>query len=211
MKMHSARAAGIALLAASGGAAGAAPPDVNLWVELRWVEAGASPASLQAAADGAVVVGTAGSVGPAGRPAQVTSTRPDAGGRLEALPRLLVRNGQRAVWQWTQAAPLQWAPAAVTLQGAAAPALLAAPSALPAQPASGFEITPRWPGGAQPVQVELQASQGGPERGGATRVQTAVSLPLQAWRTVAVSPMPAGAVATEQRSRELQLRVSVAP
>ncbi|WP_204280290.1 hypothetical protein, partial [Raoultella ornithinolytica] len=51
----------------------AAPPAVQLLVELRWVDSRLAPAAVAAVRDGAVVVGTAGSVSPRG-PGVVTST-----------------------------------------------------------------------------------------------------------------------------------------
>ncbi len=52
--------------------AAAAPPAVQLVVELRWVDSNLPPAAQAAVRDGAVVVGTAGSVSPRG-PGFVTS------------------------------------------------------------------------------------------------------------------------------------------
>lgn len=194
----------------------AAPPAVTLVVELRWVDSSLPPAAQAGVRDGAVVVGTAGSVSPRG-PGVITST-------LATTPppvqRLRVLNGQRASTRLTTREPLQWVDAVVELDPAAGPA--SAPHRLYASPRQGerrttqsFTVTPTWPGGRAPVRVEFSVDAGD------EAFQSTLDLPLERWQTVARSggptaqPAPRGTVSSRdaagQPERELQLRVSVQP
>jgi hypothetical protein len=198
------------------GAQAASAPQQNLWVEFRWTQSTLSPAALGGVRDGALVVGTAGSVSP--QAGVIASTRPADEGVAEVPQRLLVLNGQLARVQWTEQQTLQWVDAAVDLplDGARAGSstrVIAAPRTASLQTAHGFAIRPQWPGGRQPVRVEFEAL-------GATALLSTVSLPLDQWVTVARSgaavraPTP-GVVSSRDAQgvpgRDLQLRVSIAP
>lgn len=195
----------------------AAPPAVQLLVELRWVDSNLPPAAQAGVRDGAVVVGTAGAVSPKG-PGVVTSTAQAA---PQPAQRLLVLNGQRAGLRLTTREPLQWVDAAVELDPAAGPA--SAPRRVYASPrangerrtAQSFAVTPTWQGGRAPVRVEFSVDDGERE------FQSTLDLPMERWQTVARSggggapPAPRGTVSSRdaagQPERELQLRVSVQP
>ncbi|NCT83317.1 MAG: hypothetical protein GXC94_09255 [Comamonadaceae bacterium] len=196
-------------------AAAAAPPAVTLLVELRWVDSSVPGGALSAVRDGAVVVGTAGTVSPRG-PGVVTST-------AAAAPpwtwQLRVLNGQRAGLSLTTREPLQWVDAVVELDGAAGPASV--PRRLYASPRQGerratqsFTVKPSWPGGRAPVRVDFSVD------GDDQALQSTLNLPLQRWQTVArsggVAPTAArGTISSRdaegQPERELQLRVSIGP
>lgn len=197
--------------------AGATPPAVNLRVELRWVDR-ALPAAAQAGVrDAAVVVGTAGSVSPRGARVTSTAVAPPA-----AMQQLSVLNGQRASIQLAHSEALQWLDTTVELDPSAPPAstvrrIYASPRQGERRVNQGFSLTPRWPGGRAPVQVELNAQQEG------AAVHTTLQLPLDRWQAVArlgggpvpVVPGAAGTLdsrdATGMPERELQLRVSLQP
>ena len=196
----------------------AAPPQQNLWVELRWTQSTLSPAALRGVMDGAVVVGTAGSVAPQAGVIARTS-RPDEAS--EVPQRLLVLNGQPARIQWTEQHSLQWVAAAVELPfgprgrpTSSGARVIAAPQTAPSQTAHGFAIRPQWPGGKQPVRVEFQAF------GAAADMLSTVSVPLDRWVTVArsgadVQAATPGLVSSRDAQgvpgRDLQLRISIAP
>jgi len=196
-------------------AARAAPPAVQLVVELRWVDGHLPGAAQGGVRDGAVVVGTAGAVSPRG-PGVVTSTD------IAAPPpaqRLRVLNGQRAELRLTTREPLQWVDAVVELDAASGRA--AAPRRLYASPRQGerrttqsFTVTPTWPGGRAPVRVAFSVDTGD------EAFQSTLDLPLERWQAVARSGAPAApaprgtlssADAAGRPERELQLRVSVQP
>ncbi|MBI3348863.1 MAG: hypothetical protein HY020_16845 [Burkholderiales bacterium] len=195
--------------------AAAAPPAVPLIVELRWVDSNLPPAAQAAVRDGAVVVGTAGSISPRGA-GVVTST---AAPPPQQVQRLSVLNGQRAALRLTTREPLQWVDVVVELDPAAGPA--SAPRRVYANPRSGerrstqsFVVTPSWPGGSAPVRVEFDIAQED------DAIQSTLLLPLGRWQTVArsgsaVAPAPRGTVssgdAAGRPERELQIRVSVQP
>jgi len=197
-------------------AAVAAPPAVTLVVELRWVDTNLPPAAQAGVRDGAVVVGTAGSVSPRG-PGVVISTAQTA---PPPVHRLMVLNGQRAGTRLTTREALQWVDAVVELDPSAGPA--SAPRRVYASPRQGerrttqsFTVTPTWPGGRAPVRVEFSVDAGD------EAFQSTLDLPLERWQTVARSgatttpPAPRGTVSSRdaagQPERELQLRVSVQP
>lgn len=193
----------------------AAPPAVQLVVELRWVDSLLPPAAQAGVRDGAVVIGTAGSVSPRG-PGVVTSTAPGAPAPVQ---RLLVLNGQRAGLRLTTREPLQWVDAVVEIAPGDGPA--SAPRRVYASPRQGerratqsFSVTPTWPGGRAPVRVNFSVDDGD------QAFQSTLNLPLERWQTVARSggaraPAARGTLssadAAGQPERELQLRVSVQP
>ena len=195
----------------------AAPPQQNLWVELRWTQSRLSAAALRGVLDGAAVVGTAGSVAPQLGVTARTSRPNEA---AETPQRLLVLNGLSARVQWAEQQTLQWVEAAVDLPlerpGPSANSgarVIAAPRSTTVQTPHGFAIRPQWPGGKQPVRVEFQSF-------GAAEVFSTVSVPLDHWVTVARSgadvraPAP-GVVSSRDAQgipgRDLQLRISLAP
>lgn len=197
--------------------AAAAPPAVQFIVELRWVDSNLPPSAQAGVRDGAVVIGTAGTVSPRG-PGVVTSTATVA---PQPAQRLLVQNGLRASMRLTTREPLQWVDTVVELDPtAAAPA--SAARRLYAQPRQGerrvtksFAVTPTWPGGRAPVRVAFDVDDDD------NAFQSTLDLPLERWQTVArtgggaASPAPRGTVSSRdaagQPERELQLRVSLSP
>ncbi len=195
--------------------AAAAPPAVQLVVELRWVDSNLPPAAQAAVRDGAVVVGTASSVSPRGL-GVVTSTAQAAPAPVQ---RLLVLNGQRAGLRLTTREPLQWVDAVVEVAPAGGPAsaarrVYASPRQGERRSTQSFAVTPTWPGGRAPVRVEFAVDDGD------QAFQSTLNLPLERWQTVARSggtqaPAPRGTVSSADAAghpeRELQLRVSVQP
>ncbi|MDG0831924.1 hypothetical protein [Roseateles saccharophilus] len=196
----------------------AAPPAVQLLVELRWVDSQLPPAAQAGVRDGAVVIGTAGSVSPRG-PGVVTST---AAAAPQPAQRLLVLNGHRAGLRLTTREPLQWVDAVVEIDPAASAAGPAsAPRRIYASPRQGerrrtqsFVVTPTWPGGRAPVRIEFDIDDGD------SAFQSTLDLPMERWQTVArsgggMAPAPRGTLSSADAAghpeRELQLRVSVQP
>ena len=196
----------------------AAPPAVQLVVELRWVDSSLPPAAQAAVRDGAVVVGTAGSVSPRGA-GVVTSTTQAA---PVPVQRLVVLNGQRASLRLTTVEPLQWVDTMVELDptasanvnGNAKPRVYAAPRQGERRSTQAFAVTPTWPGGSAPVRVDFSVQQDDVGH------ESTQQLPLARWQTVARTG--GAGVAAERGTlssvdaagrpeRELQLRVSVQP
>jgi len=196
--------------------AAAAPPAVQLVVELRWVDSNLPPAAQAGVRDGAVVIGTAGSVSPRG-PGVVTSTVQAA---PQPVQRLLVQNGQRASQRLTTREPLQWVDATLELDPGAATAASAARRVY-AQPrqgerrvTQGFTVTPTWAGGRAPVRVAFDVEDGD------NSFQSTLDVPMERWQTVArtggaTAPAPRGTYSSRdaagQPERALQLRVSINP
>ncbi len=193
-------------------AAPAAPPVVNLIVELRWVEASLAPVAQAAVRDGAVVVGTAGTI--SARGGVVTRTAPQG---VDAVQRLTVLNGSPARVQTEHSEPIQWLDLAAEVDPATRQ-----PSKVWAVPRSGerrtqrgFTITPSWPGGSAPVRVSFTA------QGEAGLVESTALLALDVWTAVAQTDASGGATsergtlssrdAAPLRSLALQVRVSPAP
>ncbi len=189
----------------------AAPPAVQLLVELRWVDSTLPPSAQAGVRDGAVVVGTAGSVSPRA-PGVVTSTTVPA----VSVPtqRLLVQNGERASARLTTREPLQWVGAAVELTADGATRRIhASPRPQERQVAQAFTVTPTWAGGDAPVRVTFDIEDGG------NSYQSTLSLPMERWQAAArtggapLAPPPRGTVSSRdsagQPERELQMRVSI--
>ncbi|CAN5320157.1 hypothetical protein BH11PSE10_BH11PSE10_13700 [soil metagenome] len=195
----------------------------NLWVELRWVDSALSAAAAGGVAHGAVVIGTAGSVSP--RPGlslrSATQAEPSP-----SVQRVLVLSGQQASIKLTEQTTTQTVDFALDIglpqQGGASAAgagrVIAAPRTTTVDVSRGFIVRPYWSGGRQPVRVELQAF--GARAQGEQNISSTVVLPLGDWLTVArsgatvLAPAPgslSSADAPGQPSRELQLRVSLAP
>ena len=207
----------------------AAEPRVNLWVELRWVDSRISQAAVAGVRDGAVVVGTGGSVLPRGAVVLGTEQQASQG---QVLQRLTVLNGYRASVQLGELVPLQWLDLSVPLPGGSG----ATPSARDGGRAQlrqghveqlrGFSLEPHWPGGREPVRVSLRAQDLAPDAttpgqpAARAEVESTALVPLDQWVTVArtggqlrrsergtLSSRDAEAVS----SRELQVRIQVAP
>lgn len=203
-------------------------PRKNLWVELRWVETQVSAAAVAGVRDGAVVLGTAGSVSPRGQVVISTDKRESG---MQLLPRLLVLNGASASVQLSEMTPVQWLDYGVE----ASPTTGGSPTGgakVYAVPRSGIStqtrsvsVSPRWPGPRQPVTVELRTQLDQPATDPAaprqqTQLLSTVQLPLGEWLTIARS---GASLQTQQRGtlstrdaeasvlRELQLRVDLAP
>lgn len=188
----------------------AAPPAVQLLVELRWVDSALPPSAQAGVRDGATVVGTAGTVSPRG-PAVVTSTVPAVSVPTQ---RLLVQNGERASARLTSREPLQWVGAAVELSAdGATRRIYASPRPQERRVAQAFTVTPTWAGGNAPVRVTFDIEDGG------NSYQSTLSLPMERWQAAArtggsaLTPAPRGTVSSRdaagQPERELQLRVSI--
>lgn len=190
----------------------AAPPAVQLAVELRWVDSLLPPSAQAGVRDGAVVVGTGGAVSPRG-PGIVTATAQPA---PPAVQRLLVQNGQRASLRLTTRERLQWVDTVVELDptSGARRRLHVSPRQGERRASQGFAVTPTWPGGRAPVRVAFDVEDGD------HTFQSTLDLPLERWQTVArtgggATPAPRGTISSRdaagQPERELQLRVSVSP
>jgi hypothetical protein len=188
----------------------AAPPAVQLLVEMRWVDSALAPSAQAGVRDGAVVAGTAGAVSPRG-PGVVTSTVPAVSVPTQ---RLLVQNGERASARLTTREPLQWVGTAVELSADGATRRIhASPRPQERQVAQAFTVTPTWAGGNAPVRVTFDIEDGG------NNYQSTLSLPMDRWQAAArtggapLTPAPRGTVSSHdsagQPERELQMRVSI--
>jgi hypothetical protein len=211
-------------------AAEPAGPRQNLLVELRWVESRLSGSALAGVREGAVVVGTAGSVSPRAQTGLSTRRLEDEGGQFQ---RVVVLNGYSASVLLSETQLLQWLDYGVEFRGQSRvdgerARIQAQTRSLPVERQRGFSLTPHWPGGRQPVRVELRAlgsagqqgQQGQQGQGAQTEILSTVQVPLGDWMTVARSgpaaraPQPgviSSSDAETQSSRELQLRVNLAP
>ena len=190
--------------------ADAAPPAIQLLVELRWVDSNLPPSAQAGVRDGAVVVGTAGAVSPRG-PGVVTSSGPAV---TVPTQRLLVQNGQRADVRLTTREPLQWINPIVELDASGATRrVYANPQPQERTVTHSFMVTPTWPGGSAPVRVVFDVQDGD------NAFRSTLDLPMERWQTAARTgggrtPLaPRGTVrsrdAEGQPERELQLRVSI--
>ncbi|QPF72080.1 hypothetical protein G8A07_03465 [Roseateles sp. DAIF2] len=201
-----------------------AQPRQNLLVELRWVESGVSGAAIAGTRQGGVVVGTAGSVSPRPGGISLSTRRVEEG--VEAQQQVLVLNGATASVMLAETELLQWLDYGVALRGGGGPGqappraqVYAQSRSLPIERRRGFALTPSWPGGRQPVRVELRALAPAGAAGEAEILST-VQVALGEWMTVARrggvarSPQPgviSSSDAETQSMRELQIRVQPAP
>ena len=243
-RMHptrrSALLAGLALLWPGCGA-WAGEPRQNFWVELRWTESSISGAAVAALRDGALLAGTAGSTSPRGAVVLSTEARHDDEPRVQ---RLTVLNGYRASVQLGELVPVQWVDVGVGV-GASGPTgggrtgsgATAGPGG-PGQAGArawlrqgyveqvrGFALELHWPGGQEPVRIQVQAQDvapsGSAQQPAARReVLSTLLAPLGEWVTVArsggaLAPVEKGVYRSRDAeavtSRELQLRVQRAP
>jgi hypothetical protein len=184
------------------GSEGVGLPARMLTIEWRWVAL--APAvqsgvlSTQAAPDG-TALGTARSAPP-------------------PVQRLQVMNGEAALLQTTRWQALT----GLTLLRSAKDGDAAALQTAWLPVVERLNLRPRWPGGTQPVTVQVSAEgrieAQDAEPAEARQLDTTVRLPLGQWVGVALSgtgagsPAPAGAVSTQDvarsRGTELQLRIS---
>jgi hypothetical protein len=166
----------------------------------------------------------------AGRASVTLSTRPLAADAPEIL-QLQLSNGQPGALRLGRRLPVQWVQAAArgaepAASGAAGGAVVQALTWVPS--GHGLWVLPRWPGGDQPVELDLRfdslSNSPIPSTSGtplpaqrAREVATRVSVPLGVWTTFAATGTPASAgggytVSTQalsDRGRQLmQVRVS---
>jgi len=217
----------VAALALAVAPAWAQVPRQNLWVELRWVEQSLSGAAAAGVRDGSVVVSTGGSVSPRGG---VSVSTERSGQREQSLPRLMVLNGQQASISLNEATPVQWVDVSLERQGDRRDRYYVAPRQGMAERTRGVTVKPMWPGGRQPVTVEVRTQDqtsrppGGvaPDRppGEDAQVLSTVQAALGQWVTIArTGSYYAGSAANQystrdaevHRTKELQVRVDLAP
>lgn len=191
-------------LATLGLGAHAAPPPVSLQVAWRWVDRSPTPVAA-AQAPGTRVVGTGGSTN-----AQPGVTLRSGAPAEPLVQTLTVMNGSTALLRAVERVPLPSVELFRTSQGRSGGAM----SPLWVGNVTSFGVTPRWPGGAAPVELELvaESNDGGVQQ----RWSSTVRVPLGQWQTVACSGVPqpgtvAGVTSTAQAAptplRELQVRV----
>ncbi|UXH78866.1 hypothetical protein [Roseateles amylovorans] len=202
-------------------------PRQNLWIELRWVDQDLSAAAVAGARDGSVVVSTGGTVSSRGGVTISTQTRTQ---RQQSLPRLMVLNGQQASITLSEVTPIQWVDIGLERRPKE-DRIQAVPRQGVAERSRSFSVKPQWPGGQQPVTVEVRtldlapqlppgAAMDSAQRQDSTSLLSTVQVAMGQWVTIARS----GGVSVSadrntystrdaevQRLRELQLRVDVAP
>jgi len=161
----------------------AAPPAVHLQVELRFVDVATSEA-----ANGAFVVGTRGGTAAAAGSYSVRTER-RAG---DEVLQVSVLNGARAT---LHASRLRALPAGEWMMGGDRPGF--AQTRVWVEAGRGFTVQPRWPGGADAVQVEIGVE-------GDERVASRLTVAPGAWTTCA--RLGSGVSATA-----LQIRVQPPP
>lgn len=202
-------------------------PRQNLWIELRWVEQNLSGAAVAGAGDGSVVVSTGGSVSSRGGVTISTQTRSQ---RQQSLPRLMVLNGQPASITLGEVMPIQWVDIGLERRPNE-DRVQVTPRQSVVERSRSVSVKPQWPGGQQPVTVEVRtqdlasplppgASLDPAQRADTSAVLSTVQVPMGQWVTIArtgtvETSASRGTFSTRdaevQRLRELQLRVDVAP
>ena len=213
----------------------AAGPARNLWVEFRWV----TESQLLGSSGGrgqAKTWSTTQAAEPSPHSWSTASASPT--GEMPLHGQLIaVMNGARSSLRWERSFPVQWLQSAQ----AAGPSGRTPPGGVGAangpglsqglvwlQSGYGLTVFPQWPGGQQPVTLELewdeQAHAGSPAASpsGLAAQQdqsrkTVLALPLDQWVTAAVSPLaapsPPGTVSSRRaleaasERRVLQVRV----
>jgi hypothetical protein len=168
--------AGVSQAVAQGAPGAAAAPSAgrlplrNLLVEVRQ-SVDDSARERRAGAAGDVVVGTAGA-SVQGALEWRSSGRER---QLGSVQQVLVLNGGVAGVRLAAQTPWQFVQLAWTPQG-----ISAWPATVWTETATGFRVTPRWPGAGAPVTLELSAEAAGP-----AGVLTTAQIPLGEWVTVA--------------------------
>lgn len=180
------------LLCMASMAAQAAPPKVNLTVELRQVKEGQEDQdNPQAGNSGGFTVGTANRA-------------------VEFAPQQVrVRNGEKASLQINQSMPMQWVQKiesqSATLSAAGTSASNTSGGVTQAvtwmESGQSLTVTPSWPGGKQAVKVEIEAQASAVDERTSSdlpatsrqRYSTTVSAPLNQWVTIARSGQAARA------------------
>ncbi len=192
------RATAIALMAALLPAF-AQLPKRNLMVELRQIEEPASPSQKGPAAP--AVTSSSGTGSPAAGGIILRTQRPEE--TAPELQQVQVLNGERASLRFAKAMPLQWVQAAAA-QAASRSASAASSSSVGGsvvnavtwlEAGHGLSVKPRWPGGKQPVTLEVQVDAATvDERTGAalpaqsrSQAGTTVLAPLGQWVTIATT------------------------
>jgi hypothetical protein len=216
--------AAAALCAAPALRAAPALPAVNLWVELRLADA--LDVQRDAAVSGGVVIDSRGNVRGAAQVSPLGSTQRQA----QSAQSVRVLNGGQARLQMVQTQPLLGAVAAWSgTRGVAAPVLNlrerdrgGAVVTTWAELVDGFEVRPRWPGGSEPVMLDIGAMRSlGPAQGNAPPPQfnlfTTVQVVLGEWTDVAEVRQAGSATVTTgagttgiQRALRMQVRAAVA-
>ncbi|HEV8312758.1 MAG TPA: hypothetical protein VGQ23_06805 [Burkholderiaceae bacterium] len=154
-------------------------PARNLLVEWR-----VSEAVVDQRQSGVIVLRSDGSGTRAGASVETRSSEHTGDG----VQRLLVLNGAVAQLQLTQSVPWQFVQAAWQGGAASSPRSGVVMGTQWTASGHGLQVQPRWPGGAAPVSVELQADAVAPlADGGSVREQlrTTLQLPLDQWAVVA--------------------------
>lgn len=139
-----------------------------------------------------------------------------------------VRNGEKARLQMTQAMPVLWAQkvegqtASLSVGGATASSSGGGVTQAVTWMEAGqsLAVTPRWPGGKQPVRVEVEVQTAAVEERtgselpttGRQQVVTTVTAPLRQWVTIATSGSAAqpgvySSTANSNRRRLVQIRI----
>ncbi|WP_143074135.1 hypothetical protein [Roseateles sp. YR242] len=221
----------VAALVMASPTAHAQPPRQNLWVELRWVAQELSGAAAAGVRDGSVVVSTGGSVSPRGG---VTVSTERSSQREQALPRLMMLNGQQASVSLNEVTPMQWVDVGMERQQGREDRFYVTPRQGVAERTRSVTVKPIWPGGRQPVTVEVRTQEqttrpNGQQDPSSSRppgasedanVLSTVQVPLGQWVTIArtgsyYAGSPSHQYSTRdaevQRTRELQVRVDLAP
>ncbi len=174
-----------------------------LLVEVRWIESALPPAALAVLRDQSTVWTTSGSISPKPAGTTISTRRPEDD--VGPVRELRVLNGHEASQRFESTSLVQW------VEGDARHARL---RAQPVVQASGFAVTPQWPGGKAPVKLSIRLLDAGQE------FSTTVSQPLGEWHTVLrtggqARAEPRGTTSTREAqvvpARELQLRVSLEP
>jgi hypothetical protein len=190
----------------------ATPPARNLLVEVRIVDDSASIGTA-ARAGGSVTVNSSGRIDGAAAGSVSTRTRNQTSDAVQAVR---VLNGSRASVRLASAQLQPDTEVAWTPWGAAA-----AVRSQWVELVNGFEVQPRWPGGDAPVLADIGVTRSTPgaDRSAAVwSVLSTVQAPLGEWVDVAqlsgrsaTTTSGGWNVATSQRQRTLQLRISAPP
>ncbi|MGI9134544.1 MAG: hypothetical protein ACR2I0_11475 [Rhodoferax sp.] len=156
------------------------------------------------------------------------TTRPRAGALV--AQRVTVRNGEKALLRWSQSVPMQWVQKMETQSTTGASATPTNGQTTGAgitnalvwmEAGQSLVVTPHWPGGKQPVGLEIDIQKaaleghGGSELPRQQRSQTLTTLraPLGEWVTVASegeAPTSGSysSAAAAQAPRKIQIRVT---